>query len=189
MQISKNWHQRPEKGHLDYEGPWFHVDARGAIEEGVLAGGDLLGLGIAGNAIVQGRRAAEHLHAQLRGVDAGAPTVTGNPGITSERIKFESRPQSPAAKTPRLPVEERITNQSVEVAGTIPEEVFLAEIERCFSCGSCMGCEQCSMFCTPGCFTRLEEVGPGMYFTLTLDNCEECGKCIEVCPCGFLEAR
>lgn len=24
VQISKNWHQRPEKGHLDYEGPWFH---------------------------------------------------------------------------------------------------------------------------------------------------------------------
>jgi len=174
---------------LDHEGPWFHVDARGAIEEGVLAGGDLLGLGIAGNAIVQGRRAAEHLHAQLRGVDAGAPPVTENPGITSERVKFESKSSSPAAKTPRLPVEERITNQSVEVAGTIPEEVFLTEIERCFSCGSCMGCEQCSMFCTPGCFTRLEEVGPGMYFTLTLDNCEECGKCIEVCPCGFLEAR
>ena len=24
VQISKNWHQRPEKGHLAYEGPWFH---------------------------------------------------------------------------------------------------------------------------------------------------------------------
>jgi hypothetical protein len=24
VQISKNWHQRSEKGHLDYEGPWFH---------------------------------------------------------------------------------------------------------------------------------------------------------------------
>ena len=24
VQISKNWHQRPEKGHLEHEGPWFH---------------------------------------------------------------------------------------------------------------------------------------------------------------------
>jgi hypothetical protein len=24
VQISKNWHQRPEKGHLAHEGPWFH---------------------------------------------------------------------------------------------------------------------------------------------------------------------
>jgi len=29
---------------------------------------------------------------------------------------------------------------------------------------------------------------PGMYFTLLLDECKECGKCIEVCPCGYLEA-
>jgi ferredoxin len=45
------------------------------------------------------------------------------------------------------------------------------------------------MFCTPGCFTKLEEVEPGVYFTLTLDQCEECGKCVEVCPCGFLEVK
>jgi hypothetical protein len=24
VQISKNWHQRPEKGHIPHEGPWFH---------------------------------------------------------------------------------------------------------------------------------------------------------------------
>jgi NAD-dependent dihydropyrimidine dehydrogenase PreA subunit len=51
-----------------------------------------------------------------------------------------------------------------------------------------MGCGQCEMFCTVGCFTQLEEAGPGMYFSLVTDACEECGKCIEVCPCGFLEA-
>jgi ferredoxin len=34
---------------------------------------------------------------------------------------------------------------------------------------------------------RLAEVGPGRYFSLALDACEECGKCIAVCPCGYLE--
>ena len=24
VQLSKNWHQRPDKGHVPYEGPWFH---------------------------------------------------------------------------------------------------------------------------------------------------------------------
>ena len=174
---------------LDHEGPWFHVDSCGDVAQGVLAGGDLLGLGIAGNAIVQGRRAAERLHAQLKGVDSSMDEVLERPGIKSERVKFESRPAVPAARQPKLSANERLTKQTAEVTSTIPENAFLAEIERCYSCGSCMGCEHCSMFCTPGCFTGLEEVGPGMYFTLTLDNCEECGKCIEVCPCGFLEAR
>jgi len=174
---------------LDHEGSWFHVQEGGLIRHDVLAGGDVLGLGIAGNAIVQGRRAAEHLHRQLRGIEEADEQNTTGAAIASDRIKFESRPSGPAAKQPRLPVEERISQPKAEVAGTIGEHTFLAEVERCYSCGSCMGCEQCTMFCTPGCFTRLAEVGPGMYFTLTLDNCEECGKCIEVCPCGFLEAR
>jgi formate dehydrogenase major subunit len=174
---------------LDHEGPWFQLSAGGTVGNGVLAGGDVLGLGIAGNAIVQGRRAAEQLHAQLRGLDDGAEQTAEPPAIGPERVKFESRPSGPAARPPRLPPQERILTQCAEVTGGIGEEEFLAEVERCFSCGSCLGCEQCSMFCTAGCFTRLGKVGPGMYFTLMLDHCEECGKCIEVCPCGFLDAR
>jgi ferredoxin len=42
------------------------------------------------------------------------------------------------------------------------------------------------MFCTAGCFTRVEEPTPGIYFTLALDQCERCGKCVELCPCGYL---
>jgi len=43
------------------------------------------------------------------------------------------------------------------------------------------------MYCTSGCFTKLDSVEPGMYYSLSLDQCEECGKCVAVCPCGFLE--
>jgi len=174
---------------LDHQGSWFQVSEGGLIKHDILAGGDVLGLGIAGNAIVQGRRAAERLHQQLQGTGDAGPQVAGDKAIDSGRIKFESKLSVPAARQPRLPVQARISQPTAEVTGTIGEETFLAEVERCYSCGSCMGCEQCTMFCTPGCFTRLEEVGPGTYFTLALDNCEECGKCIEVCPCGFLEAR
>jgi len=76
-----------------------------------------------------------------------------------------------------------------EVANTITEEKFLNEIERCYSCGSCSGCEQCFMYCTEGCFSRVEEPGPGNYFRLNTDTCHECGKCIEVCPGDYLEIR
>ena len=144
-------------------------------------------MSIAGEAIVQGRRAAEALHARLRGLEEGVAPDAGLPGIDAGKVRFASKPGSTATPTPMLPVHQRVRFGMTEVAGTISEEQFLAEIQRCYSCGSCFGCEQCSMFCTPGCFTKLEEVGPGVYFTLSLDQCEECGKCVEVCPCGFLE--
>jgi ferredoxin len=172
---------------LDHRGHWLIAADDGTVGENLMAGGDALGLGIAGNAIVQGRRAAEVLHARLRGEqEAGAPE-SARPEIHGDRVRFATKPGSPAVHPPTLPAGERVRRGMTEVAGTVSEEQFLAEVERCFSCGSCFGCEQCYMYCTAGCFTRLEEPQPGMYFSLDLNACTECGKCIEVCPCGFLE--
>ena len=173
---------------LDHQGNWLVADAAGAVSEDILAGGDALGPGIAGEAIVQGRRAAEALHARLCGQQEKAPKVSGRPEIHGEDVRFATKPGSAAVHTPMLPAEERVRLGMTEVAGTVDESQFLAEVERCYSCGSCYGCEQCFMYCTSDCFTRLEEPRPGMYFSLNLDACKECGKCIEVCPCGFLEA-
>jgi formate dehydrogenase major subunit len=172
---------------LDADGNWLMTDDSGAAGDGILAGGDALGLGIAGDAIVQGRRAAETLHARLRSQPVPGQRGDGRPVIGPDQVMLDYQAERPATQVPKLTGDERITMAAAEVAGTITEEQFLAEASRCYSCGSCFGCEQCSMFCTPGCFIKLEEVAPGMYFTLTLDQCEECGKCVEVCPCGFLE--
>ena len=172
---------------LNHEGDWLVADASGAVGHDVLAGGDVLELGIAGSAIMQGRMAAEQVVSRLRGIQNNVPIDTGLSGVGSDQVKFDSKPESDAVRGSRLAGDIRITMGSAEVVSTISEEQFLAETERCFSCGSCFGCEQCSMFCTSGCFTKVEEVMPGMYFTLALDECKECGKCVEVCPCGFLE--
>ena len=172
---------------LDHDGNWLVADAKGALDSDVFVGGDALGLGIAGEAIVQGRRAAEQLHAQFRGIDPGAAKAPESTDINSEEVRFATKSASEPVQTIKIPGEKRVTMGMAEVAQTIGEDQFLAEIDRCFSCGSCFGCEQCYMYCTSGCFTKVESAGPGMYFTINLDNCKECGKCIEVCPCGFLE--
>jgi formate dehydrogenase major subunit len=172
---------------LDHEGDWLVADAEGAVGDNILAGGDALGLGIAGEAIVQGRRAAEALHRRLAGPGEDSEPEIPRPAIDAEQVRFAAKAGSTATPTPTLPALERVTLGMAEVAGTITEEQFLNEIQRCYSCGSCFGCEQCYMYCTAGCFTRLEEPRPGMYFALNLDACQECGKCVEVCPCGFLE--
>ena len=172
---------------LDHEGDWLVADTAGSLGENILVGGDALGLGIAGEAIVQGRRAAEQLHGRIQKLDSGVERDPHVPDISAEKLRFATKPQCGAAHTPILPGEKRVAVGMQEAAATIDEDRFLSEVERCFSCGSCFGCEACYMYCTAGCFTRLEEAGPGIYFSLNLDQCEECGKCIEVCPCGFLE--
>ncbi len=165
---------------------WRRTDESGSIQEGVWAGGDARGLGIAGFAIAQGRRAAEALHARLNGTPEVQSATDRGSGIGPERVNLDYHEERPAAKAPRLEPEARIADPAAEVSGVITEEQFLGEADRCFSCGSCFGCQQCSMYCTAGCYIRLEESEPGVYFALSLDQCEECGKCIEVCPCGFL---
>lgn len=172
---------------LDQRGGWLVTDEEGAVVERVLAGGDAVGPGIAGNAIVQGRRAAERLHARLAGAGEGASKLRDRPLIGAERVLLATKPEAAAARGPVLRPEQRVQPEMPEVAATISESQFLAEVERCFSCGLCYGCEQCYMYCTAGCFTRLEEPRPGLYFSLSLDACQECGKCVEVCPCGYLE--
>jgi NADPH-dependent glutamate synthase beta subunit-like oxidoreductase/Pyruvate/2-oxoacid:ferredoxin oxidoreductase delta subunit len=171
---------------LDPEAGWLVTDEGGEVADGVWAGGDVKGLGIAGMAIVQGRRAAEALHARLRGLPP-MPSADGDrPPIGPEEIVFSFHQERAPAAPARLTPEEGLATPDAEVSDGITEAQFLEEASRCFSCGSCFGCQQCSMYCTPQCFTKLEEVRPGVYFTLSLDSCEECGKCAEVCPCGFL---
>jgi ferredoxin len=172
---------------LGHDGDWLQTDDSGFVEQGVLAGGDALGLGIAGDAIVQGRRAAEQLHGRLRGLQPVGRVDPHIPDLAAERVLFATKPASEAVQAEVLPGEQRVQQGMTEVARTISERRFLAEVERCFSCGSCSGCEQCYMYCTAGSFSRLEEPQPGMYFSLNLEHCQECGKCIEVCPGGFLE--
>ena len=149
------------------------------------AGGDMIGAGLAGVAIAQGRRAAETAHAHLTGLDP--PPAQPRQQIGSEALRLDRYESRPAVTPDRLPVALALTDQEAEVNYGITEAQFLAEVERCLSCGSCFGCQQCWMYCTASCFTSVAEAAPGTYFTLSLDECRECGKCIEVCPCGYLE--
>jgi formate hydrogenlyase subunit 6/NADH:ubiquinone oxidoreductase subunit I len=136
---------------------------------------------------VQGRKAAERLHASLSGIEIAAEPAETSEKIDSGHVRLASKAESEPVHAPKLPGGQRIALGMKEVVETISEDQFLAEIERCYSCGSCFGCEQCYMYCTTGCFTKLDRPRPGRYFTINLDACHECGKCIEVCPCGFLE--
>jgi ferredoxin len=135
-------------------------------------------------AIGQGRLAAEQAHARLRGLPP--PTAPAVEPITKDRIRFDYYAATERTESPRRPLEEWLIRPDEEIAATIGGDDFLREVGRCFSCGQCFGCQHCAMYCNPRGYTRVIEPHPGGYFALALDRCEGCGKCIELCPCGFL---
>jgi formate dehydrogenase major subunit len=167
---------------------WLRTEEDGKLEDNIWAGGDDRGPGIASQAIAQGRLAAEAAHAELRGEPRPAHGQTHSavrPGVVKTDYYLDRQRTS----APRRPQEEWLADSELEIDQTISNEQACREAARCMSCGMCFDCQQCFMYCNAGGFTRIEETRPGHYFALALDACEGCGKCVEICPCGYLESR
>lgn len=179
--------QQPEwdgLGELKPETTWVEVAPDGKWREGVWVGGDTRGLGVAGSAIGHGRLAAEAVHAHLRGL--ATPPAPRPAPISSDTVKPEFFAGLERVTPPRAPAGHWRVSPEAELQGTISEAEFLQEASRCFSCGLCFGCEQCFMYCNAEGVTPLEHPAPGRYFALALERCQACGKCVDLCPCGFL---
>ncbi len=167
---------------------WLKTREDGRLANDLWAGGDDTGPGIASRAVAQGRLAAQSAHAQLRGeTPLGAPSVAVDVDTGKVRTDFYDERRRHARS--RLPPKERLERPEDEVDRTIDSRQASEEASRCMSCGLCFDCQQCVMYCNAGGFSRLENTTTGHYFELALDVCEGCGKCVELCPCGYLTAR
>jgi NADPH-dependent glutamate synthase beta subunit-like oxidoreductase len=167
-------------------GGWLRTADDGRLDADVWAGGDDRGPGIASKAIAQGRLAAESADAELRGRPAAGPQP---PPVTPGSVKTDYYAARQRTRTRRRPEREWLRDPEREIDETISSEQACAEAARCMSCGLCFDCRQCFMYCNASGFTRVAETAPGKYFVLALDACEGCGKCIEICPSGYLEPR
>jgi len=167
---------------------WLHTAANGRLTRDIWAGGDDRGPGIASRAIAQGRLAAEAAHAQLRGSEP-PPLTSPRPVVDPSSVKPDYYAAQARAGAHRRPQAEWLTRPDAEIDATLTSEEACAEAARCMSCGLCFGCQQCFMYCNATGFTRVASPEPGRYYVMALEACEGCGKCIELCPCGYLETR
>jgi NADPH-dependent glutamate synthase beta subunit-like oxidoreductase/Pyruvate/2-oxoacid:ferredoxin oxidoreductase delta subunit len=173
-------------GGIEVKGNWLEVDDWGRTAmDGVWSGGDTLTLGLATISIGQGRKAAECIHATLRGEEPVAPFE--RPPITKDGLQLDWYDAKPRAQRTVLSAEERLGNPAGEMDLGISSEAALEETTRCFSCGLCFGCENCWMYCQNNCFKKTKELAPGHYYDIDLSMCGGCKKCADECPCGFLE--
>ena len=160
---------------------WIAVDEWGVTkEDGVYSGGDDVELGLATIAISQGRFAAEAIDARFRGLELekrAKPTL-----VKTDHMKIGWYKEAARHERPHVPADQRGKDTEIEL-GLTPEQA-VDEAKRCMSCGMCMDCETCWMYCTNSCFVKLPK---GDHYKVKLELCNGCKKCAEECPCGYIE--
>ena len=160
---------------------WIVVDEWGTTQQdGVYSGGDDVELGLATIAISQGRFAAEAIDARFRGktLERHQPP----PIVKSDKMKLSWYKEAVRNERSQLPADQR--GMDTEIERGLTEQQALDEAKRCMSCGMCMDCESCWMYCTNSAFVKLPK---GDHYKVKLEVCNGCKKCAEECPCGYIE--
>ena len=132
-------------------------------------------------AISQGRFAAEAIDARFRGKPlAKDPAPAAHHDRQNEARAGTRKRSGTIARTCR-----RISAASIPRSSSgLTEDEALDEAKRCMSCGMCMDCETCWMYCTNSCFVKLPK---GEHYRVKLEVCNGCKKCAEQCPCGYID--
>jgi Pyruvate/2-oxoacid:ferredoxin oxidoreductase delta subunit len=81
------------------------------------------------------------------------------------------------------PVAERVAGFD-EVQLALDAEAALAEAGRCFSCGTCIYCDKCYLYCPDMAVTKLPDG-----YSIRTEYCKGCGLCVKECPTGAIQMR
>jgi len=144
----------------------------------LVAGGDMIHPGLVAAALAQGRLAAVAIDAWVRGLQPGSPPVRPGPAVSRVQLGwFKPVPRHPWTTVPERDPDDPGSWEALEAEVT-------AEAARCLSCGLCMDCDSCWMYCTAKGFERLPK---GQHYRVLLDRCNGCSKCADVCPTGYID--
>jgi 2-oxoacid:acceptor oxidoreductase delta subunit (pyruvate/2-ketoisovalerate family) len=176
--------------------------------KGIFAGGDLTSnQRTVAHAIGSGKKAALAIDCYLQGRDAEEAIrqilIGEGPSLSIFRhLHPEERPMNSHVVTfeelntdyfetskrhgeQRDPAKKRNKGFG-EVTSTFAERVALEEAERCFSCGTCNGCENCYVFCPDASIMKTEEI---LSHQVDYDFCKGCGICFSECPRGAISLK
>ena len=161
---------------------WIKVDAdQRTLEDKIWAGGDVTNLALVTDAVGHGRRAAEDIVRAF----SGAPREEDSRKVVySDKMQF-SHYEKLERQTPSHVGLDKRMDLDTEVNLGFTAEQLLKESNRCMSCGYCMDCEKCWMYCQDQAIVKPME--GGFPYGWKLENCTGCSKCAEICPCNFIE--
>jgi 2-oxoacid:acceptor oxidoreductase delta subunit (pyruvate/2-ketoisovalerate family) len=176
--------------------------------EGIFAGGDLTSnQRTVAHAIGSGKKAALAIDCYLQGKDSEEAIrqilIGEGPSLSIFRhLHPEERPMNPHVvafeelNTDYFEPSKRHREQKDlakkrnkgfgEVTSTFAVSAALEEAERCFSCGTCNGCENCYVFCPDASIMKTEEI---LSHQVDYDFCKGCGICFSECPRGAISLK
>jgi NADPH-dependent glutamate synthase beta subunit-like oxidoreductase len=168
---------------VDADGALLKVDERQATSlSRVYAGGDVASMArFVTEAVGMGKRAAHAIDRSLRGARDEIGVAAREPVVKSAAINTFYYPRQSRAPERRLDAAQRVAGDT-EVQLGFELEQALDEGRRCFSCGTCIVCDNCVVYCPDLAVKR----GDGGYVVLT-DYCKGCGLCVAECPTGSMK--
>lgn len=151
--------------------------------DGIHAGGDIASHDrFVTAAIGMGKRAAQAIAAELEIAPAEVRTAASEP-VGFDRINTAHHERLARQRAAELPVPERLSGFAL-VQQALDADAARNEARRCFSCGTCIFCDNCHFYCPDMAVARLE----GGYAVNT-DYCKGCGLCVAECPTGAVLMR
>lgn len=105
--------------------------------------------------------------------------------LLDELDRLTAPPMPPAILPQRDPAER--VGSFDEAVRSLDADQARKEANRCFFCGSCIGCDRCYIFCPEGAVIPPEDEG-GTYDAHN-EYCKGCGTCASVCVRGILENK
>jgi heterodisulfide reductase subunit A len=164
---------------------WIKVDEKyNTKAENCYSGGDNINLGLVIDAIFHGRMAAFAINEKFAG--EAYPQIPPKMGtIRYDKMLLSHYEAMDRTEATEIPVDERFKDLTAEIVKTFTQDEAISEAKRCMSCGKCFDCGNCWMYCQDQ--AVIKPLQKGDPYTFKLEFCNGCKKCVENCPCGYIE--
>ena len=163
-------------------------DAYRTSQEGVFAAGDVANSErFVSTAVGDGKRAANSI-ARYLGLEVTADSgyADGAKEVGFEDINTFYFPPLVRDERSKVAVELRKSSFD-EIRLGFSAEQALEQAKRCFSCGSCVECDNCAYFCPD--MAIIKDADAKLYYKVLEQYCKGCGCCLEECPRGAMGVK